>query len=244
MGSGMNSLAAVSDINQRRPRGYTRVRAADGDRVFRTAVRHSRHIRMLRVGIPAAVAVVLLGAIAFAMLKGPLAMLAKLPVDVGSLVVSGTKIMMQQPKIAGFTRDNRRYDMTAQAAGQDLTKPDLVELHGIHATMEMKDKAVFDTTAKDGLYNSKTDLLTLSQDIVVTSSSGYRVTMSEATIDIKAGNVVSEKPVEVTTSAWTINANRMEVGEAGDVMRFDRGVSVLMMPDTTSSARASAEVRK
>jgi lipopolysaccharide export system protein LptC len=199
---------------------------------------------MLRVGIPAAVAVVLLGAIAFAMLKGPLAMLAKLPVDVGSLVVSGTKIMMQQPKIAGFTRDNRRYDMTAQAAGQDLTKPDLVELHGIHATMEMKDKAVFDTTAKDGLYNSKTDLLTLSQDIVVTSSSGYRVTMSEATIDIKAGNVVSEKPVEVTTSAWTINANRMEVGEAGDVMRFDRGVSVLMMPDTTSSARASAEVRK
>jgi lipopolysaccharide export system protein LptC len=68
--------------------------------------------------------------------------------------------------------------------------------------------------------------------------------MSEATIDIKAGNVVSEKPVEVTTSAWTINANRMEVGEAGDVMRFDRGVSVLMMPDTTSSARASAEVRK
>ena len=31
MGSGMNSLAAVSDINQRRPRGYTRVRAADGD---------------------------------------------------------------------------------------------------------------------------------------------------------------------------------------------------------------------
>src|ERR1700704_2042352 len=243
MGSGINSLAAVSDINQRRPRGYTRVRAADGDRVFRTAVRHSRHIRMLRVGIPAAVAVVLLGAIAFTMLKGPLAMLSKLPVDVGSLVVSGTKIMMQQPKIAGFTRDNRRYDMTAQAAGQDLTKPDLVELHGIHATMEMKDKAVFDTTAKDGLYNSKTHLLTLSQDIVVTSATGYRVAMSEATIDIKAGSVVSENPVEVTTSAWTINANRMEVGQAGDVIRFERGVTVLMMPETTASTspRASAD---
>jgi lipopolysaccharide export system protein LptC len=153
--------------------------------------------------------------------------------------------MMQQPKIAGFTRDNRRYDMTAQAAGQDLTKPDMVELHGIHATMEMKDNAVFDTTARDGLYNSKTELLTLSQDIVVTSSSGYRVLMSEAVVDIKAGRVVSEKPVEVTTSAWTINANRMEVGEAGDVMRFDRGVTVLMAPDTTASARASAaDVRK
>jgi lipopolysaccharide export system protein LptC len=112
--------------------------------------------------------------------------------------------------------------------------------------MEMKDKAVFDTTAKDGLYNSKTELLTLTQDIVVTSSSGYRVLMSEAVVDTKAGSVVSEKPVEVTTSAWTINANRMEVGQAGDVIRFERGVTVLMMPETTASTspRASADARE
>src|SRR5204863_4148455 len=104
----------------------------------------------------------------------PLAMLAKLPVDLGSLVVSGSKIMMQQPRVAGFTRDNRRYVFVAEAAGQDVTKPDLVELHGIHATMEMKDKDLFETTAQDGVYNSKTELLTLSQNIVVTSASGYR----------------------------------------------------------------------
>jgi len=68
--------------------------------------------------------------------------------------------MMQQPRLAGFTRDNRRYNMIAQAAAQDVTKPDMIELHGINATMEMKDGAVFETTAKDGLYNSKTELLT------------------------------------------------------------------------------------
>jgi lipopolysaccharide export system protein LptC len=220
-------------------------RRTDGERAFRAAVRHSRHIRILRVAIPVGVAVILLGAIAVTMLSGPLAMLSRLPgVDVGSLVVSGTKIMMQQPKMSGFTSDNRRYDMTAQAAGQDLTKPDLVELHGVHAVMEMRDKAVFDTTAKDGLYNSKTDSLTLYQDIVVTSSSGYRVLLSEAAVDVKAGKVVSEKPVEVTTSSLTINANRMEVVEAGDVMRFERGVTVLMKPEATASSRASAEVRK
>ena len=107
---------------------------------------------------------------------GPLRALSNLPsVDIGSLVMSGTKLMMQQPRIAGFTRDNRRYDVTAEAAGQDLTKPDFVELHGIQATMEMKDKAVFETTAaKTGLYNTKTEQLSLSQNIVVTSSSGYQ----------------------------------------------------------------------
>src|SRR5258708_36058385 len=105
-------------------------------------------------------------------------MRAKSPVDTGPVVVSGTKIMMQQPRIAGFTRDNHRYDLTAQAAGQDVTKPDMVELQGIHATMEMQDNAVFETTARDGLYNSKTELLTLSNNIVVTSTNGYEALLS------------------------------------------------------------------
>jgi len=239
----MNSLTAVSDVDQRRPRVFAEVGRADGERVFRAAVRHSRHVRVLRVAVPAAVVVAVLGGIAFALLLQPLRMLSKLPVDLGSLVVSGSKIMMQQPRLAGFTRDNRRYDLTAQAAGQDVTKPDLVELHGIHATMEMQDKAVFQTTAKMGLYNSKTEQLTLNTDIVVTSSSGYEALLSEAVVDVRAGKIVSEKPVEVKTSAWTINANRMEVAESGDLMRFERGVTVILLPDSTAPA-TTAGVRK
>jgi lipopolysaccharide export system protein LptC len=239
----MSSLA-VADINPRRSRGFELARR-DGDRAFRAAVRHSRFIRFLRVAVPACVALGVVGTIAVTMLlSGPLGMLAKLPVDIGSLVVSGTKIMMQAPKVAGFTRDNRRYNMTANAAGQDLTKPDLVELHGIHATMEMKNNTTFDTTAKDGIYNSKTDQLTLTDDIVVTASSGLRVLMSEAVIDIKDSRVVSDKPVEVSTATWTIKSNRMEVLDSGDVMRFERGVDVLMLPETTASTRASADARE
>ena len=244
MGWGMSALAAVSDIDQGRRRGFKLARRADGGRAFRSAVRHSRYIRILRVAIPAGLAVALLGTIAVnTLLRGPLAMLAKLPIDVGSLVVSGTKIMMQQPKIAGFTRDNRRYDMTAQAAGQDLTKPDLVELHGIHAKMEMKDNDQFETTARDGLYDSKTDLLTLNKDIVVTSKSGYHAWMNEAVIDIKGGKIKSEKPVRVTTDAWAIDANSMEVAESGDFMRFDRGVTVVLTPQANPKPEADARKR-
>jgi lipopolysaccharide export system protein LptC len=239
----MSSLA-VADINPRRSRGFELVRR-DGARAFRAAVRHSRFIRFLRVAVPACIALGVVGTIAVTMLlSGPLGMLAKLPVDIGSLVVSGTKIMMQAPKVAGFTRDNRRYNMTANVAGQDLTKPDLVELHGIHATMEMKNNTTFDTTAKDGIYNSKTDQLTLTDDIVVTASSGLRVLMSEAVIDIKDSRVVSDKPVEVSTATWTIKSNRMEVLDSGDVMRFERGVDVLMLPETTASTGASADARE
>ena len=236
----MNSLTAVSD--QRGSRAFAPVSRAQGDRVFRAAVRHSRRIRILRVVVPGAVVVAVIGGLGVAALLKPLRALTSVPVDVGSLVVSGTKIMMQQPRLAGFTRDNRRYNMIAQAAAQDLTKPDVVELHGINATMEMKDGSVFETTAKAGLYNSKTENLTLTQDIVVTSSSGYKAFLNEAVIDVRGSRIKSEKPVEVKTATWTINANGMEVAESGDVMRFDRGVFVTLLlegkgPIITSDGR-------
>jgi lipopolysaccharide export system protein LptC len=233
----MNALTAVSDVevanaSQRTRHVYARFGRDDGDRVFRTAVRHSKYVRFLRIAIPVGVAVFVVGAVGLSFLLKPLSILAKLPVDVGSLVVSGTKIMMQQPRVAGFTKDNRRYVLTAQAAGQDVTKPDLVELHGIRATLDMKEQDTFETTAKDGVYNSKTELLTLTDDILVTSTSGYRAELSEAVVDMKAGRIVSEKPVRLNTSVWHINANRMEIAESGDYMRFDRGVTVVLTPQS------------
>jgi lipopolysaccharide export system protein LptC len=197
-------------------------------------VRHSRHVRILRVAVPLIAGVVLLSGVAFAVLLKPLRALSGASVDIGSLVVSGTKINMNQPRLAGVTRDNRRYDMIAQAAAQDITKPDMLELQGIRATMEMRDKVTFETTAKAGVYNTKTEQLTLNQNIVVTSSSGYQAFLNEAVVDVRGSNIVSDKPVEVKTATWTINANRMEVRDSGDLMRFERGVFVTLIMDNTT----------
>jgi lipopolysaccharide export system protein LptC len=242
VGQGELQLTAVSDFDRHGRRGLIRV-GRDSERAFRAATRHSRHVRFLRLAIPGSVAAAVLGGIGFAILAKPLSMLSKIPIDIGSLVMSGSKIMMQQPRISGFTRDNRRYDVTAQSAGQDLSKPDMVELNGIQATMEMQDSAIFETVAKSGLYNSKTEQLTLSQNIVVTSNNGYKAVLSEAVVDIKSGTIVSEQPVEMTSSTWTINANRMEVGDSGQLMRFERGVSVTLLPEVPAP-RTTGEVRR
>jgi len=240
----MNSLAAVSEVKQRAPRVLARFGRADGNRAFRAAVRHSRHVRALRLAIPITAAVVLVAAAAFSFLFKPLRMLTSLPVDIGSMVVSGTKIMMHQPRLSGVTRDNRKYDMVAQAAAQDVTKPDMVELQGVHATMEMRDKVSFETTANGGLYNAKTEHLTLNQNVVVTSSSGYQAFLNEAVVDVRASKIVSEKPVEVKTATWTITANRMEVTESGDLVRFDHGVFVTLLLDSTTSGAGEGARKK
>lgn len=240
----MNSLAAVSEVKQRAPRVLARFGRADGNRAFRAAVRHSRHVRVLRLAIPITAAVVVVAAAAFSFLFKPLRMLTSMPVDIGSMVVSGTKIMMHQPRLSGVTRDNRKYDMVAQAAAQDVTKPDMIELQGVHATMEMRDKVSFETTANGGLYNTKTEHLTLNQNVVVTSSSGYQAFLNEAVVDVRASKIVSEKPVEVKTATWTITANRMEVTESGDLVRFDHGVFVTLLLDSTTSGAGEGARKK
>src|SRR5262245_62473828 len=240
----MNSFTAVSEVNPRGPGVVARFGRTDTARAFRAAVRHSRHVRILRIAVPLTTAAVFLSGVAFTVLMKPLRALSGLPVDVGSLVVSGTKIKMNQPRLAGVTRDNRRYDMVAQAAAQDVTKPDMVELQGINATMEMRDKVVFKTSAKDGLYNTKTEQLTLNNNIVVTSSSGYEAFLNEAVVDVRASKIVSDKPVEVKTATWSISANHMEVTEAGDLVRFGRGVFVTLLLDSTTSGTGGGARKK
>jgi len=222
----LDRLSIASPIDQR-AHGYATARRGDAARAFRKARRHSRSVRVLRLAIPTGIAV----AIVLAMLAArfdPVRMLTALPVDFSSLVVSGTKITMQQPRIAGFTSDSRPYELTAHAAAQDVTNPDTIELQGLHGKSQMADKSEFDMTADSGVYDSKGDMLTLRQNVVFKSSGGFEVYLSEAVIDVHSSNMLSEKPVEVRLVNGTIKANRMEVVESGSEIRFSGGVTFFM----------------
>lgn len=238
------SIAATSDPRQDpryAPTHWTPSRA-DSDRAFRAARRHSRLVRFLRIGIPIGVALLLL-LIGLTTYFNPLRVLGKLPLDVGNLVVSGTRITMERPRISGFTQDNRAYDLSASDAAQDLTKPDLVELKELQARIDMQDKSSVEVSANGGVYDSKRETLTLRQNILLTSSTGYAARLSEAVIDVRKGNVVSDKPVSVDLLNGTLNANRLEVIDAGDRVRFDGGVvMVLTLPnDDKNKAAASPQ---
>ena len=236
-------MTVVATIDERGPAVFDVANRGNDDLLFRAAVRHSRWVRRLRVLVPAIIVVGIAGGAGYHALNKPLRALAKVPIDIGNLVVSGTKITMQQPRIAGFTTDRRAYELTAQAAARDLLTPDVVELQGLNATMEMQNNVSFKTTAHSGFYDTKSELLTLEENIHVTTSSGYQAQMSQAVIDIRGGKIVSDKPVEVKSHEWLVKSNRMEVSESGDVVRFDRGVSVTIEGESANAIRFDAAVR-
>jgi lipopolysaccharide export system protein LptC len=198
------------------------------ERVYRTALRHSRHVRWLRIGTIAGIVTVLLIVLA-ANYMPPLGEF-RLPGEIGNLVIQGPKIIMGSPRLAGYTTDSRAYEFTANTAAQDINKPDMLELDQIRATMEMADKTTVKMTAATGLYDLKGEMLTLNKDIVLISSTGYQGFLSEAVVDMRKGNVVSEKPVRVNMLNGFLNAKRLEVIDNGELLRFGGGVAMTLQP--------------
>ena len=198
--------------------------------MFRAAYRHSRFVRFLRFTIPAGI-VGIVSILLVATFFNPSRLFSSFPIDPGKVSLSGTKIVMELPRLNGFTTDSRPYEITAHTAAQDLTKPDILELKDIIARSELKDGQHVTVTSVNGIYDTKGELLRLNEHITVNTTSGYEARLSEATVNTANGNIVSENPVELKLPNGLLNANRLEVMENGATILFGSGVETTLNPD-------------
>jgi lipopolysaccharide export system protein LptC len=210
------------------------------DARFAMAARHSRMVRVLRVAVPAAV-VLSMAAIVFTSVYNPFRMLLpKLPVDIGNLVVSGTKVTMETPHMAGYTPDQRPYEVWAKTATQDVADPDHVELKTLRAKVLMEDRTTTITLdARNGLMDTKQQLLDLRKDIFLQSSTGYEARLSQAFVDIGKGTVTSEEHVDVKLLNGTLTSDKLQITAGGEVVRFEG--NVVMNLDNLGDEGASAQ---
>jgi lipopolysaccharide export system protein LptC len=191
---------------------------------FASAARHSRMVRLLRVAVPAAVVLAMAGLVAVSVFNPFRMLLPNIPVDVGNVLVSGTKITMESPHLAGFSTDQRPYEMWAKAAIQDLTDPDHVELKTLRAKMMMEDKSTVTLDARTGYHDSKQQLLDLRKDIFLQSSTGYEARMSQALVDLGKGTVTSDEHVDVKLLNGTLVADKLRIFNSGEIVRFEGNV--------------------
>ncbi len=203
--------------------GWATSRRADTERLMRRARRHSAAVRFTRIALPIGV-VIALTALTLVSYFEPMRMLEKLPSVSGKLAVQGSKITMEAPRIAGFTRDSRSYEMTAETAVQDIAKPDLVDLKNLRATVELPGPNLVQISSGSGVYNTKTEQLLMRDQVTFATAHGYRGKLRDAQVDVKGGNIVSDQPVELTLPDGLLKANRIEILDSGDLVRFDKGV--------------------
>jgi lipopolysaccharide export system protein LptC len=188
---------------------------------FAIAARHSRIVRILRVAVPAAVILSLATIILVSVFNPFRMLLPKLPLEMGNLVVSGTKITMESPHLAGYSTDRRPYEVWAKTATQDVTDPDHVDLKTLRGKVLMEDQSTVTLEAVNGLMDTKQQLLDLHKDIYLQTTSGYEAWMNQAFVDMGKGTVTSDEHVDVKWADGTLSADRMKITGGGEVVRFD-----------------------
>src|SRR4030081_1783571 len=207
------------------------------DARFAVAARHSRMVRALRIAVPAAVVLAMAAIVAVSVFNPFRMLLPKLPIDMGNLVVSGTKITMESPHMAGYTPDQRPYEVWAKTATQDVTDPDHVDLKTLRAKVLMEDRTTTITLdARNGLMDTRQQLLDLRKDIFLQSSTGYEARLSQAFVDIGKGTVTSEEHVDVKLLNGTLTSDKLRITGGGEVVRFEGNVVMKLVMDSPTPA--------
>ena len=206
---------------------------------FAIAARHSRMVRMLRVAVPAAVTLAMAAIVGISVFNPFRLLMPKLPLDVGNVVVSGTKITMESPHMSGYTADQRPYEMWAKTATQDLTDPDHVELKTLRAKVLMEDQSTVTLDARTGMFDNKLQTLDLHKDIFMQTTTGYEARLSQAFVDMGKGTVTSDEHVDVKLTNGTLSSDRLRITGGGEVVLFEG--NVVMHLDHFDTADPSAQ---
>jgi lipopolysaccharide export system protein LptC len=125
-----------------------------------------------------------------------------------------------------------------------VTDPDHVDLRTLRAKVLMEDQTTTITLdARNGLMDTKQQILDLHKDIFLQSSTGYEARLSQALVDMGKGTVTSEEHVDVKLLNGTLSSDRLRITGGGEVVRFEGNVVMNLdnLGDPAQPASAPAE---
>ena len=209
------------------PEFPTSLAAPRRSRTFAAARSHSRFVKLLKFAIPAG-SLLAVGLVVAWSLFNPFARIPGL--TVGPISMSGSKIAMESPRLTGFRKDNRAYEVTATTAYQDIRKPNVIELKDMKARLAIDDAGTMaNLVSRTGIFDTGKEHLDLRDEIRVWTETGEQVELKSASIDFKTGSGVSHEAVKITTPTLKLDANGMEIGDNGQRITFTGNVKTVLI---------------
>jgi lipopolysaccharide export system protein LptC len=189
-------------------------------------------VRLLKFALPVAAVAIALAFPIYSYLAAP----AAVAVQADNSALSNGKLVMANPKLNGFTKQNLPYSMTAARAIQDTASQGKVELEGIDAKLPLSADANVRVEAAHGFYDRDKNTLKLMQEITVTTTDGMVAKLKSAFLDMGKGLTKTDDPVDITRSGSRITSDAMSVEDNGKVLVFERRVRVSIDPATMKAA--------
>ena len=139
---------------------------------------------------------------------------------------------MESPRLSGFRKGTRGYEVTADAALQDVRKPSLIELERMRGHIATDDQGgIAWLSAATGLFDSAREALDLKTDVRIRTDKGEEARLQSAAVVFKTGSVTSREPVTVSTPRGTVVADGLDVVENGKQISFLGNVHVVITND-------------
>lgn len=177
---------------------------------FPEALRHSARVTRLRRWILWGAG----GTVALVCLGLAVSYLRLLPLNLGlsRVALQGSRIVIESPKLVGYRKDGKPYEIRARVGMQDIAKPDQFDLEQLHVSVEQGDRPIVLTAAK-AVYNTKTDLAQLSGGVDIADGKNFDMRMSSASMDFKASVMRSDKPVVLVIEGGKVEASGVEFSQ-------------------------------
>ena len=170
--------------------------------LFERERRHSRRVRMLKVALPVAAALMVAGFVTHSVMGS----LGGTSIDLSGIGIKDGELVMTHPKLDGYTQDNKPYSMSAARAVQDMSNSNRIKLQDIKAKLPLQDNGWANIDAATGTFDRGADTLDIDSPLTVRRHDGAVAHLQSAKVDIGSGQIQSDKPVEIDMSGSRIAA--------------------------------------
>jgi len=195
-------------------------------------LQYSRRVRIMRWLLPL-LALVVVGAIFLAGRdRGDVSAILT-PAEIARLSAG---LRLDAPRFAGQTESGEPFIIRADWAEPDGTMPDEITLERPTGEMTAEDGRILTGAAREGLLDRERERLTLTGDVTVETSDGYRFETETLEIDTANRKARSRVPVRATGPMGSLEAGSMRLdqgkgGAASTQIWFENRVRLVFIPE-------------
>lgn len=195
------------------------------DAIFDAARRHSIRVRLLKFFLPVVAIVIALVFSWFTFFATPSSSdLVVLNGDQGA----GGQLTMTDPKLEGYTAANKPYSLRANKAVQDPHNPGMIELQHIIAALPLGERGEAAVDAVRAYYDNINGRLQFDKPFEIRTDDGMVAKLETADVNLATSQLSTDRPVDIRRGGQHLTANGLQIRENGQVLFFNRGVSLVI----------------
>jgi len=209
---------------------------APRESAFPAAMRHTARVNWMRRLILWAVGtIVVLVGVGLAVSS-----LTLLPVELSlkRVALKGSRIVIDSPKLVGYQKDGRPYEVRAKTGVQEISAPDVFDLDGLEVRVESSRDSAVQLSAKKGVYSAKTDRADMSGGVKIRDVKSFDMQLQSAVMDFKSSVMTSNKPVNLKIDGGEVQAKAVEFSEKERRATFSGGVHSQLYGEGSAPANA------